>query len=329
MMAQSNFSKPSVSLVIPTFNRAALIGETLMSAIAQVPPFDEIIVIDDGSEDDTAAIIAKLDYPIKYLRVESGGVQRARNVGAEMATSDWLAFCDSDDLLDETYTAAVFAYLSKEPPIDLAYVNFCNFSDEGQRPPKLSLCPFDYLEGATIVDDVAINIPQLLIRNFQFQPFFPSGMAVHRRFYFKLNGFDPALRGVGAEDWDFTLRAIVLGRVALFKKPLAYVRRHTSNDSSDSLRMLKGELEILQTFDRRFQLQGAEAIAWKDTVDRRRAAVASASYQQQLFDDVVRYMSWGALRKGGVRLFVKYLISRFPSALSSFFWRYVQRFTKN
>lgn len=318
-------SLPTVSLVIPTYNRAGLIGATLASAVAQVPPFSEIIVIDDGSNDETAAVITQINHSIIYQRIENGGVQRARNLGAELATSEWLVFCDSDDLLDSQYTVKVFSYLAKVPPIDAAYVNFCNFSDTGQRPNKLSLCPFDYLEGANTINEVAFNIPELLIRNFQFQPLFPSGMVVRRSFYLSLNGFDQTLRGVGAEDWDFTLRAIAHGRIAVFKQPLAYVRRHASNDSLDSLRMLKGEIKILHEFRRRFPMQGGELKAWNETVNQRSAAIANASYHLQMFNDVIQYTSWGAMRKGGVKLLVKYLIACSPSLIRMKAWGLFQR----
>ena len=92
-------SKPSISLVIPSYNRAHLIVETLSSAVRQTSPFSEIIVIDDGSTDDTQSVIAYFGRAVVYRKTENGGVQRARNLGAEMANSAWVAFCDSDDLL--------------------------------------------------------------------------------------------------------------------------------------------------------------------------------------------------------------------------------------
>lgn len=322
---KSTSHPPTVSLVIPTYNRADLIGETLASAIAQVPPFNEIIVIDDGSTDFTADLIAKIDHPIKYKKIENGGVQRARNLGAELATSDWFVFCDSDDLLDSQYTEVVFGYLDKLPPVDVAYVNFCNFSESGQHPNKLSQCPFDYLAGGSTVEEVTTNIPDMLIKNFHFQPLFSTGMVVNRNFFFRLNGFDPEFRGVGAEDWDFTLRAIALGRVAVFKRPLAYVRRHESNDSADSLRMLRGELQILSAFRNRFPLQGKVLVAWRDTVNHRAANVAHASYQLGAFEDVIHYTSWRAVWKGGIKLMIKYLISVSPPAIRLRAWQWFQR----
>ncbi|WP_291519699.1 glycosyltransferase family 2 protein [Acidovorax sp.] len=316
---------PTVSLVIPTYNRADFIGETLKSAVSQVPPFNEIIVIDDGSIDDTSAIVGQIDFPIKYHRVENGGVQQARNIGAELATSEWLVFCDSDDLLDIQYMAKVLTYLAKMPPIDVAYVNFRNFSDQGQRPDKLSLCPFDYLEGSKNEQGVATEIPQLLIRNFNFQPFFFSGVAVSKNFYFKLNGFDQTLRGVGAEDWDFTLRAIAFGRIAMFKDVLAYVRRHDRNDSSDSLKMLKGEIEIIRKFKNQFPLRGRELKACQISLDARSAGVANAAFSRMNFEDVKLYTTLGSLRKGGLILLTKYFVACSPSWLRIHIWSWCQR----
>lgn len=289
----------TLSLIIPTFNRKDLLLETLGSAIVQNPPFDEIIVIDDGSSDDTETAVTTIYSTVRYMKVANGGVQRARNLGAEMATTDWLTLCDSDDILDRNYTSRIHAYLSKNSAIDIAYVNFNNFSEDHYDIDKLSQSPFDYLDGATIIDDVATDIPDLLIRNFRYQPLFPSGALIKRSFYFELGGFDCTLNGVGSEDWDFTLRAIINGRVAIFKPPLVYIRRHQTNDSADSLRMTAGEIKILERFRQKVSLKPKVLTACSNAIDSKRAAAGNLSYDRQQFEDVVGYVSWRSLREGG------------------------------
>jgi glycosyltransferase involved in cell wall biosynthesis len=93
-----NTSTPLVSAVIPTCNRAALIGRTIDSVLAQTYPAIELIVIDDGSTDNTDAVIAAFDNPrIRYFRFENRGACTARNSGIEKARGDYIAFIDSDD----------------------------------------------------------------------------------------------------------------------------------------------------------------------------------------------------------------------------------------
>ena len=86
-----------VSIIIPTYNRSALIGRAIWSALAAVAPGDEILVIDDGSTDDTAQVLRPFGDAIRYVRIENSGPGAARNVGIGMAECPLVAFLDSDD----------------------------------------------------------------------------------------------------------------------------------------------------------------------------------------------------------------------------------------
>jgi glycosyltransferase involved in cell wall biosynthesis len=88
----------SVTVVIPTYNRAALLDATLRAVLAQTVPLREVIVVDDGSTDDTATVCARYSEIVRYIRQENTGLPAyARNRGIAEATGDWIAFCDSDD----------------------------------------------------------------------------------------------------------------------------------------------------------------------------------------------------------------------------------------
>lgn len=89
---------PRISVLIPTYNRAALIARTIDSVLAQSLTPHEVIVVDDGSTDDTAAVVARFAPLVRYVRQSNAGVSRARNHLASLATGEWLAFTDSDDL---------------------------------------------------------------------------------------------------------------------------------------------------------------------------------------------------------------------------------------
>ena len=87
-----------ISVIIPTFNRALLVKEALESVLRQKVAVDEIIIVDDGSNDDTSRVLQKYKDAIRIVRQENKGVSAARNRGIAEAKHEWLAFLDSDDL---------------------------------------------------------------------------------------------------------------------------------------------------------------------------------------------------------------------------------------
>ncbi len=94
----------NISAIIPTFNRASLLESALDSVLAQTYPVHEIIVVDDGSTDNTVEVVherqgrAKLkQIPIHLIEQEQGGAAKARNAGIAASSGDWIAFLDSDD----------------------------------------------------------------------------------------------------------------------------------------------------------------------------------------------------------------------------------------
>lgn len=87
----------TVSVIIPAYNSGEYIGRALDSVFAQSCPADEIIVVDDGSTDDTGEVVGKFGDKVKYIRQENAGASAARNTGITQASSEWIAFLDADD----------------------------------------------------------------------------------------------------------------------------------------------------------------------------------------------------------------------------------------
>ena len=91
---------PTVSVILPTYNRARWLSEAIRSLLGQTRPPLEIIVVDDGSTDDTPAICSRFARQVRYLRQDNAGVGAARNRGIREAQGEWIAFADSDDVWD-------------------------------------------------------------------------------------------------------------------------------------------------------------------------------------------------------------------------------------
>ena len=117
-------TQPLVSVIIPTYNRAAWLGAALDSVLAQSYPKIEIVVVDDGSTDDTAALVARYGDRVRYQRKPNGGVATARNVGLAAATGELLAFLDSDDVCLPQRIAAQVACFRQFPKIVLCSSDF-------------------------------------------------------------------------------------------------------------------------------------------------------------------------------------------------------------
>src|SRR5690242_3196573 len=114
---------PKVSVIVPTYNRAAFLPQTLRSILSQTSPVYEIVVVDDGSTDGTEAVLAEFKGAVKYIKIVNGGVCAARAVGLAHATGDWIAFCDSDDLWLPNKQAMQLELLSMEPSLEFIFGN--------------------------------------------------------------------------------------------------------------------------------------------------------------------------------------------------------------
>jgi glycosyltransferase involved in cell wall biosynthesis len=125
----------TISVIIPTYNRAHLISATLDSVLAQTRPADEIWVVDDGSTDDTQAIVTAYadahKNQVRYQRQENAGPSAARNHGMRLTTGKSICFLDSDDLLHPRALERLEASLETELTAALAYSRAEMLSPEG------------------------------------------------------------------------------------------------------------------------------------------------------------------------------------------------------
>jgi len=317
--------RPTLSLVIPSYNRAALIGATLDSALQQRLPFLEIIVVDDGSTDRTAAVLAQYTGRIQLITLANGGVQKARNAGVDAARGDYIVLCDSDDLLDPDYAATMAGWLSRHPDCDAVYSNFVTFDERGVHADKFSLAPAGFFDGARQSEGFWHDIPDLYVRTVAYQPLFPSGSMIRKSTYQRIGGYDQRFNGVGGEDWEFTLRLIGQARLALCAAPLVRIRKHGSNDSADNIRTVSGSVQILEFALREHPFATPYRDAILDSIDERCLDVFNGAFARGSFDTASTMLARLRHRPQDRKFRLKAFITALPGPLRNPLWQITQR----
>ncbi|MBD2459423.1 glycosyltransferase family 2 protein [Oscillatoria sp. FACHB-1407] len=142
-------SSPFVSVIIPVYNGDRYLSEAIESVLQQTYQSFEVIVVDDGSTDNTATVAQQFGDTIRYLYQENGGTAAARNTGIQMAQGDFLAFLDADDLWLEHKLAVQVRAFAEQPTLDLVSGQVEQFFSP-DLPPDVQAtlhCPSDPIPG--------------------------------------------------------------------------------------------------------------------------------------------------------------------------------------
>lgn len=315
----------SLTLVIPSYNRADLIAETIDAALEQHEPFAEIIVVDDGSTDNTLEVLARYGDRIRVIPCDNRGVQVARNIGVAHAVSSHVSFCDSDDLLEVDFAGTIRQWMEEWPVFDAVYVNLRKFVGSSYEPDDLSLAPSSFLEGATLTGAFAHDIPDLYLRLFTIHPFYILGCTVKKSFYDAIGGFNPLFHRVGAEDGEFTLRAVSSGRIAYCVTPLARVRRHPGNESANPLHVTLGSAQILDYASTHHEKAALYHADLRREARRLRLEAADSAFAKGMFDVAANLFDRDFVPRIGLRQNLKRAILHLPEPLRTYAWRSTQR----
>lgn len=196
-----------ISVIIPTFNRSALVREAVASVLAQEDVALEVIVVNDGSSDDTFAALAAFGSAIHSVSKAHGGVSSARNAGIRAAKGEWLAFLDSDDLWLPQKLRKQLAFLGEHPEFKICQTEEI-WVRNGQKlnPKEYHRKPRGYC------------FPQLLERCLVS----PSAVVIHREIFRDVGLFDESLPA--CEDYDLWLRVGCRYPLGLLQEPLTIKR---------------------------------------------------------------------------------------------------------
>jgi len=244
-------NKPSISTIIPTYNRENLIASCIESLLNQTYKRNEIIVVDDGSTDNTLKVLERYQDNIKIILKENGGSSTARNAGLKYASGDYVAYIDSDDQWHPEKLSIFVANieLCKHPDNLLMFSDFSRYDMDKKEYLPLSqteIYPliFDYFEK---VDDYlyiceGIDLLECLLRPY---PFYPSACLLSRSIHDKYLWNDDLLF---CQDFEIALKICNQTPFYYIDKPLSTIGIHSSNKSWDVDKKLQGDIDAIKSY---------------------------------------------------------------------------------
>jgi len=220
----------TISVVMPAYNYGRFIRDAIDSVLAQTYAAHEIIVVDDGSTDDTQQVLAEYGDRIRVITQTNQGVSAARNAGIAAARGEYIAFLDSDDIMRARKLECDVARFERDPGLGLVHCGAESFDNTG-RTISVSLTG---MEGWIAPDLLALDREVIAA---------PGSIAVPKRVAEEIGGFDVRLQP--SEDWDFCYRIAVRYRAGFVPEVLVRYRLHGSGIHLNVPKMEEGMLMAL------------------------------------------------------------------------------------
>jgi glycosyltransferase involved in cell wall biosynthesis len=227
------------SLIIPTFNHGRFLGAAIDSALAQTVNAVEVIVVDDGSTDETPAVLARYAGRVRVLRQANRGLSAARNAGLAAAHGTFVSFLDADDVMAPTKLAAQLEVLERWPAIGWTY---CDVLMETVATGTTARASERFGYAARVLDGWLF--PELVHGNF-----IPALAPLVRRTALEVvGGFDERLTAL--EDWDMWLRLSLIAEARYTPAVLVTYRIRPGGMSEDRARMDRSRFLVLDKINR-------------------------------------------------------------------------------
>jgi len=253
---------PTVSVIIPAHNAERDIADAVQSVLDQTNQDFEIIVVDDGSTDGTLAALQPFGARVRAHHQHNSGVSAARNTGARLATGDWLAFLDADDVwmprkLEQQLALAM----------PMSFTDRLNIGARGDLPVRQS--------ESTPMRGGDIFVALMQQSNF----ITTSSVMIRRDLFGELGGFCPALRT--AEDWELWLRVAARHEIGFVAEPLVQYRLHPGSLSRSYTGINRDRIAVIS---RALALPRGRALGWMT--------------RRQIWAETHRTNGWDAGRSG-------------------------------
>ena len=250
----SNPSQMNISVIIPTWNRARCLANALQSVFAQSFPAAEVIVVDDGSSDDTRRLVHSQFRDARYIYQQNSGVSSARNTGIQAASGDWIALLDSDDCWLPDKLQQQCEHLRARPEYKICHSDEIWIRNGRRVNPMKKHAKY----GGNIFRQC---LPLCAIS--------PSAVMIHRQLFNEVGLFDERLPA--CEDYDLWLRICALHPVLYIDKPLII----KAGGHSDQLSRHYWGMD-------RFRIHALENILASSTLDATNHAAAHAMLLEKL-----------------------------------------------
>lgn len=234
-------TSPAISVILPTYNRRQYICDAIDSVLAQTSPVHEIVVVDDGSSDDTAGLLkSRYGGTLRYIAQKNLGPAAARNRGMREASGTHFAFLDSDDVWLPAKTELQCSFLRQHADVEFIFGDMCNFT----QIPIFAGSEIKSPEIRTYLSANCSNLSGLLdclvVENVIPTP----TVLISRRAAERIGQFDETLRV--AEDLDYWLRVARSCRCGFVDRVLIARRRHGNNLVDDTNLRHASLLQVLQ-----------------------------------------------------------------------------------
>lgn len=264
--------EPKISVIVPTYNCAKYLGQAIESILTQSIPAFEVIVIDDGSSDDTRSVLSAFQNQISVIHQKNKGVSSARNTGISAANGDWIAFLDSDDIWLpnklELFVEAMSAF-----PDSLVYYSEFSFLKADHQGVFAAPESLYELNSDIRCDEEHSGwiYHQLLLTNWVLT----STAIINRSIFDTVEMFDENL--VIAEDWDLFLRISRQGKFYKIKQPLT-LYRITPNSLTKTIKPINYTNRVLNSAISQYGLSSPDGQNVDLQEFRRRAFIRQFEY---------------------------------------------------
>jgi glycosyltransferase involved in cell wall biosynthesis len=267
---------PRFSIVVPAYQAASTLTETLDAILNQQYSDWECTVVDDGSTDDTfeiASSFAAGDPRFRVIRKMNGGTGSAYNAGVPMATGDFIVLCSADDVLLPQHLSTMSRFIDSDTGFDIYTSNGYVWRPGKSREPIYEEGLSEQIHSLQLADVIRVC-------------FYGVGAAYRRAWFDKVGGYRT---GIFGEDYDFWLRAMALGARHRYLPEMLSLFRVSPTQKSASLESVyQSDIRLVSDLRRDFTLDPKDVLAVAESIQERERLIADLGRPRRLYRDRLR-----------------------------------------